>query len=100
MSAASATAAVVPVDLAGQRENAITNARWQPVLGLSCRLTLEIAIPGFRVADFVHLSPGAIVNTNWGIARDVPLRANGILIGWGELEGAGTRLAVRVTELA
>lgn len=75
-------------------------ARWQPVLGLSCQLTVDLSLPSFKVRDFLGLHPGSVLVTGWGVARDVPLRINGVLIGWGELEGAGDRLAVRVTELA
>jgi flagellar motor switch/type III secretory pathway protein FliN len=98
MSAASATvAAETP---AGEQPNRQEETRWQPLLGLHCRLTVDIALPSFKVSDFLGLHPGTVVNTGWDVTRDVPLRVNGILIGWGELEGAGNRLAVRITELA
>jgi hypothetical protein len=80
MSAASATVAPVQ-NPAPERDASKEDARWQPVLALPCLLSVDISLPGFRVSD-------------------VPLRVNGILIGWGELEAAGARLAVRVTELA
>jgi len=76
------------------------DARWQPVLLLPCALTVDLAVPGFKVSDFLALHTGSIIGTQWGIARDVPLRVNGTLIAWGELEGSGKRLAVRLTELA
>jgi len=75
-------------------------ARWEPVMTLPCRFTVALLLPNFKVDDFLRLRPGSVINTGWGIGRDVPLRVNGILIGWGELEGAGSRMAVRVTELA
>jgi len=97
----SAATAVAPAPKPPAEEKVdLLDARWQPVLGLPCRLTVDILLPGLKVADFLHLSPGSVVSTHWGIARDVPLHINGILIGWGELEGAGSRLAVRITELA
>ncbi len=74
--------------------------RWQPMMTLPCGLTVDLALRGFKVADFLRLRPGSVVKTEWGVARDVPVRVNGILIGWGELEGAGNRPAVRMTELA
>jgi len=74
--------------------------RWQPVMRLPCRLTVELPIPLFRVSDFLALGTGSVVGTRWNIARDVPLRINGTLLGWGELEGTGNRLAVRLTEIA
>jgi|HubBroStandDraft_1064217.scaffolds.fasta_scaffold33265_4 flagellar motor switch/type III secretory pathway protein FliN len=83
-----------------EQENANTEARWRPVLGLPCELTVDLPLPGFKVADFLALRPGSVVGTNWRLARDIPLRINGTLIGWAEFEGAGNRMAVRVTELA
>jgi flagellar motor switch/type III secretory pathway protein FliN len=74
--------------------------RWQPVLRLPCQLTVELPIPLFKVSDFLALRTGSVVGTKWNMARDVPLRINGTLIGWGELEGAGNCLAVRLTEIA
>ena len=99
MSAASATVAPVQ-NPAREKDSSKEDARWEPVLRLPCRLSVDISLPSFKVSEFIPLSPGTVVNTGWGIVRDVPLRVNGILIGWGELEAAGTRLAVRVTELA
>ena len=97
MSAAAATAisptpASVPVtpDL---------EAKWQPYLVLPCQLTVEIPFPGFRVADFLALRIGSIIGTHWSLGRDLPLRVNGILIGWGELEGGASHMTLRLTEL-
>lgn len=74
--------------------------RWLPLLSLPCELTVELAVPNFNVADFLALRSGSVLSTDWQLARDIPLRINGTLIGWGEFEGAGNRLAVRLTELA
>jgi len=74
--------------------------RWQPVLALPCLLTVDLPMPHFKVADFLKLQPGSVVATEWRLRQDVPLRVNGTLIAWGEFEGSGTRLAVRLTELA
>jgi flagellar motor switch/type III secretory pathway protein FliN len=74
--------------------------RWRPVLDLPCQLTVDLPLPHFKVADFLALRAGSVLGTNWRLAHDIPLRINGTLIGWAEFEGAGSRLAVRVTELA
>jgi len=81
-------------------ENKKEEARWRPVLGLPCQLTVELPLPNFKVADFLGLRPGSVLSTGWRLAHDVPLHINGTLIGWAEFEGAGSRLAVRLTELA
>jgi flagellar motor switch/type III secretory pathway protein FliN len=75
-------------------------ARWRPVLELPCQLTVDLPLPGFKLADFLKLQVGSVVATGWRVAQDVPLRINGTLVAWGEFEGAGHRLAVRLTELA
>jgi flagellar motor switch/type III secretory pathway protein FliN len=74
--------------------------RWRRLFGLSCELTVEIPIPHFRVVDFAKLGPSSLVSTEWQRSREVPLRVNGKLIGWGEFEGSREHLAVRLTELA
>jgi flagellar motor switch/type III secretory pathway protein FliN len=82
-----------------QVEAETEEARWRPVLELPCQLTVDLSLPGFLVADFLKLQVGSVVATRWRLAQDVPLRINGTLIAWGELEGSGARLAVRLTEL-
>jgi flagellar motor switch/type III secretory pathway protein FliN len=77
-----------------------SDACWRPVLKLPCELTVELPLPDFKVSDFMKLQPGMVISTGWRLSRDVPLRVNGTLIGWAEFEGAGKRLAVRMTELA
>jgi len=67
---------------------------------LPCRLSLEIAVSRFTVGDLLRLNKGSIVETACPYTGDVPLRANGLLIGWTEFEVIGNRLAVRITELA
>jgi flagellar motor switch/type III secretory pathway protein FliN len=67
---------------------------------LPCQLAVELPLPNFKVGDFLKLQPGSVIATAWKITRDVPLRVNGTLIGWGEFDGSGVRLGVRLTELA
>jgi flagellar motor switch/type III secretory pathway protein FliN len=74
--------------------------RWLRVEPLPCLLTVELPVPGFTVADLVHLHRGRIVTTRWTVGQDVPLRVNGELIAWSEFEIVQSRLAVRLTELA
>jgi flagellar motor switch protein FliN len=74
--------------------------RWRRVEPLPCLLTIEIPVPGFTVADLVHLERGRIIATGWTVGQDVPLRVNGELIAWSEFEVVQNRLAIRLTELA
>jgi len=95
-----AATAVASVEGKAEAAAGSEDPRWQPVMTLPCQLTVDLALPAFTVSDFLRLRPGSVVSTQWAIARDVPLRVNGTVIGWGELEASGQRLAVRLTELA
>lgn len=75
-------------------------ARWQPVLGLSCELTVDLPMPDFKIADLLKLRPGSVINAQWRVGHDVSLRLNGTAIGWIEFEVVAEKLAVRLTELA
>src|SRR5438309_9284877 len=67
---------------------------------LPCKLSLEIPLAKFTVGDLLNLSKGTILETSYHYTSDIPLRANGLLIGWTEFEVIGDRLAARITELA
>jgi flagellar motor switch protein FliN/FliY len=73
---------------------------WLRVEPLPCLLTIEISMPGFTVADLVHLTAGRIIASRWTVGQDVPLRINDELIAWSEFEVVQNHLAVRLTELS
>jgi flagellar motor switch/type III secretory pathway protein FliN len=75
-------------------------SRWQPIMELPCVFSVDLPLPDFTVRDFLGLSKGSLIRTHWSLTRDVPLRVNQALIGWGEFESISTHLAVRLTELA
>jgi flagellar motor switch/type III secretory pathway protein FliN len=74
--------------------------KWKPFLELQCEITVELPMPDFKIADLLQLRQGSVINANFRLGRDVPLRLNGALVGWIEFELVGERLAVRLTELA
>jgi len=65
-----------------------------------CLLSLELPVSRFTVGDLLRLRVGSIVETSSHHSSDIPLRANGLLIGWTEFEVIASRVAVRITELA
>lgn len=67
---------------------------------LPCTLALDIPVINFTVADLLSLSKGTIVETAYHQSSDLPLKANGQLVGWTEFEVVGERLAVRLTDLS
>ena len=87
-------AAVPKLELASEE-----HAKWNHVLGFACGLTVELTMPGFKIADLARLVPQMIIDSQWQVGEDVPLRLNGQLIAWSEFEVVSNRLAVRITEL-
>ena len=67
---------------------------------LPCTLSLEIPVVRFTIGDLLSLTEGSIVETACHHTSDVPLRVNGLLIGWTEFDVIGDHLAVRITEQA
>ncbi len=67
---------------------------------LPCTLALELPLVGFTVGSLLSLAEGSIVRTACNQSSDIPLRVNGVLMGWTEFEVVGERLAGRITELA
>lgn len=76
------------------------DALWPEAGWLPCRLSVQIAVPGFTVRDLLRLDVHSILDAHSPSSADVPLDVNGRLIGWAEFEVVGDRLAVRLTELA
>ncbi len=72
---------------------------WDVVQGLPYTLTVEVLVPNFTIGDLLRLEKDSIVETHWSQGMDVPLRANGEVMGWAEFEVMGDRLAVRLTDL-
>jgi len=90
---ADATAAI-----AKEQNEALTEA-WAQALMLACRLTVDLPLPGFKVADVLRLQKNTIINSHWGLGTDAPMLVNGKLIASGEFEAVGDHLAIRVTEV-
>jgi flagellar motor switch/type III secretory pathway protein FliN len=81
-------------------ENTVADPEaWAQVLPLPCRLTVDVPLPGFTVADALRLRRGSVINSHWRVGTDISLRLNGELMARGEFEVVGNHLAVRITEL-
>jgi flagellar motor switch protein FliN/FliY len=63
------------------------------------QLDVTVPIPGFRVQELLALEPGAILESRWPHAEDVPVRCGGAQLVWAEFEVVDQKLAVRVTRL-
>jgi len=72
---------------------------WLEAVWLPCQLSVELAVPAFTIGDLLRLLPNNILDAQWKQNADVPLRINGLLIGYAEFELLGDKAAVRVTEL-
>jgi flagellar motor switch/type III secretory pathway protein FliN len=73
---------------------------WAHALELPCQFSVDLPLPGVRVADVLRLKRQSVIGSHWRVGTDVPLRVNGELIARGEFEVVGDHLAVRLTELA
>ena len=82
-----------------ENQSVVSSEAWAQALTLSCQLTLDMPLPGFRIVDLLRLQPRSVINSHWRVGTDVPLRVNGKLIACGEFEVVGDHLAVRLTEL-
>jgi flagellar motor switch/type III secretory pathway protein FliN len=62
---------------------------------------LDVAVPvrDFRVRHLLALTPGRLIESQWGHGEDVPLAAGEVQLAWTEFEVAETQLMVRVTRL-
>ena len=80
-------------------EAAGSKEQWEHVQDMACDLSVELAVPGFRVRDLIQLEKQMVIDTHWPVGNDVPLRMNGELLAWCEFEVIENRLAVRLTEL-
>jgi flagellar motor switch/type III secretory pathway protein FliN len=73
---------------------------WAGLLHLSTSVAIDAAIVGLTVRELFRLERGSIVATAQAVESNVPMRAGGALIGWGEFQVVSEHLAVRVAELA
>jgi flagellar motor switch/type III secretory pathway protein FliN len=73
---------------------------WSGLLRLTGTASVQVYVTGLTVRDLYRLGPGTVVRTSLPDSSNVPLRFNGRLIAWGEFQLVGTRLAVRIAEIA
>jgi flagellar motor switch/type III secretory pathway protein FliN len=67
--------------------------------GLPMQLDVTIPVPSFRVQDLLALEKGAVLESRWPHAEDVPVWCGGVQLVWTEFEVVDQKLAVRVTRL-
>jgi flagellar motor switch protein FliN/FliY len=89
--------ALVPLSTAVEPEMLI------PPQSVAARLPVEvevgIPVKGFRVRNLLALSPGVVVESEWGQGDDMPLAAGAVQLAWSEFEVINTQMAVRLTRL-
>ena len=90
--------ALVPV--ARQAEEDKENAFGPEVARLPVELDVAVPVRDFRVRHLLALTPGQLIESQWGHGEDVPLAAGEVQLAWSEFEVAETQLMVRVTRLA
>jgi flagellar motor switch/type III secretory pathway protein FliN len=73
---------------------------WGQVGDLPCDISIEVPVPGFGLKDLLALRRETVLVSRLPTSDSPPLRINGELVAWCDFEVLGTRLAVRITELA
>jgi hypothetical protein len=71
-----------------------------PALRLKVELEVSVPVGEFRVSQLLVLEPGALVESRWNHAEDLPLAAGRVQLAWTEFEVVDTQLAARLTRLA
>ncbi len=73
--------------------------RWAEVLSLPCELSVALPVAGYTVADLLALGSNAVIDGGRKEGTSLPIWVNDVMVGWGELEVLGSRLAIRITGL-
>lgn len=89
----------LPAETIATEASASEAAKWKQLAWLPCTLSLELPLAHFTIRELLQLRRGGIVSTAWSRGTEVPLRANGQLIGWAEFEPVGGQVGARITEL-
>jgi len=93
-----ATARITPVKGETIANAATKESVFESFFWLTCRVNVEIPVPGFTVGDLLRVTPGMVVRSATASTEDVCVRINDILLGSGEFEVLDESLAVRITE--
>jgi hypothetical protein len=88
--------ALVPV--ARRAEEDEENTFGPEVTRLPAERDVAVPVRDFRVRHLLALTPGQLIEPQWGHGEDVPL-AGEVQLAWSEFEVAETKSMVRVTRL-
>ncbi len=72
---------------------------WPEALELPCRLNVSLEVPHFTIRDLLSLRVNSLVDTRRTEGAHVPVKVNGVMVGWAEFDVLDGRLAVRLTEM-
>lgn len=72
---------------------------WPEALELPCQLTVSLEVPHFTIRDILSLNNNSVVDTRRREGAHVPVKVNGVMVGWAEFDVIEGRLAVRMTEM-
>ena len=78
---------------------AAPNETWNEAVWLPCRLSVDLQVPKFTIGDLLRLQTDSVIDSQWKQNADVPLRVNGLVVGYAEFEVIGEKAAIRLTEL-
>jgi flagellar motor switch/type III secretory pathway protein FliN len=93
------TAKQLPADTNAAASPGEVTDKWSQWRWLPCELSPQVPVTRFTVRELLRLHSGSIVATSWSRSTEIPLYANGQLIGWTELDSVGEHIGARITEL-
>ncbi len=89
----------LPAETGAASPQSSATEQWRPLWWLPCELSPQVPLTQFTVRELLRLHPGSIVASGWSRSTEIPLYANGQLIGWAELDSVGEHIGARITEL-
>lgn len=78
---------------------AVSREIWPEAMELPCRLNVSLEVPHFTIRDLLSLQVSSLVDTRRPEGAHVPVKVNGVMVGWAEFDVLDGRLAVRLTEM-
>lgn len=86
----------VPVLSAGAFEN---NEKWPLLQVMELGVAVRIPLRSMTLRAVRELAPGAVLESEWPAAEEVPLYAAGVVLSWCEFADVNGTMAARLTRL-
>ena len=75
------------------------NAKWPLLQTLEVPLAVRVPLRKLKLRDVRDLQAGAVINSEWPAAEEVPLYATDVVLSWCEFAVVDGVMAARLTRL-